>query len=180
MPGSARSASYWSLETNLNTSSLTAQQKVEVMGAVESSIVKNTLQTEGVVSEGDMVTVTDIVGKGVVLVSVDSSNTPEIAQSLFNPSSLMATAEAIQAQAPGASDASLAAMMTAIDVIAFKPAGTPLVAPVAPATRVFGDNSQLFEFDCAAERRGHRCSGKFNCKHTSNRGVSYLKATRSL
>ncbi len=85
------------LETNLNTSSLTAQQKEEVMGVVESSIV-NTLQTEGVLSEGDTVTVTDIIGKGMALVSVNSSNMPEIVQSLSNPSSLVATAEAIQAR----------------------------------------------------------------------------------
>jgi hypothetical protein len=127
------------LETNLNTSSLTAQQKVEVIGAVESAIV-NTLQTEGVLSEGDTVTVTDIVGEGVVLVSVDSSNTPEIALSLSNPSSLVATAGAIQAQAPGASDASVAAMMTAVDVIAFKPVGTSPVVPLDPNAAVLETN----------------------------------------
>jgi hypothetical protein len=127
------------LETNLNTSSLTAQQKVEVIGAVESAIV-NTLQTEGVLSEGDTVTVTDIVGEGVVLVSVDSSNTPEIAHSLSNPSSLVPIVEAVKAQAPGASDASVAAMMTAVDVIAFKPVGTSPVAPVAPTTGVLETN----------------------------------------
>jgi hypothetical protein len=63
------------LETNINTSGLTAQQKDEVIVAVESAIV-NSLQTEGVLSEGDTVTVTDIDGKGDVVFAVDPSNTP--------------------------------------------------------------------------------------------------------
>jgi hypothetical protein len=62
------------LETNINTTSLTPQQKEEVIGAVESSIV-NTLQTAGLQAEGDKVTVTDIDGQDDVSFIVDPSNT---------------------------------------------------------------------------------------------------------
>lgn len=107
------------LETNLNTSNMTAQQKEEVMFAVEDSLVY-TLQTEGVLSQGDTVNVTDIVEEGLVLVSVVSKNSTQIVQSLSKPTSLVTTAEAVKTQAPGASNVAVANLMAAVDVISFK------------------------------------------------------------
>ena len=116
------------LETNLNTSNMTAQEKEEVIVAVEDSLVY-TLQKEGVLSQGDTVNVTDISEEGLVLVSVVSKNSTQIVQSLSKPTSLATTAEAVKTQASGASNVAVANLMAAVDVISFKEV-TKLMGPV--------------------------------------------------